>query len=99
MNLKKIALATATGAALFAAIPAFANGWDHRHHARYYRAPAYGYYPARPVVVVPAPVYYVRPAPVYYAPPAPVYYAPPRPVIYGQFPVGHNGRVSIGLGL
>jgi hypothetical protein len=88
MDLKKIALATATGAALFAAVPAFAHGWDHRHHARYYRAPVYVYA---------SPAYYVRPAPVYYAPP-PVYYAP-RPAIYGRIPLGHHSSFGFSLPL
>ena len=92
MNLKKLALATAAGAALLATAPAFANpphwapahGWRAKHHHPHYvyRAPAYVYVPARPVYV---------PAP------APVYYYPPRPVIYGQVPVGPDVRIGFGV--
>src|SRR6478752_4513351 len=92
MNLKKIALATAAGASLFAAIPAFAHGWDHGRHYGHYRAPVVVYRPA-PVYVAPAPVYY-PPAPVYYNR-APVVYAPPAPVVYGRVPVG-NATISFG---
>jgi len=97
MNLKTIALATATGAALFAAVPAFAHGWDHRHKARYYSAPAYVYAP-RPVIVAPRPYYYapVAYAPVYY-PPRPVVVRPVAPVLYGSVPIGPN--VNIGFGV
>ncbi len=96
MNLKKIAIATAATAGLFAAIPSFANGWDHgrnngRHYGHYHRAPVVMYRPA-PVYVAPAPVYY-QPAPVYYAPPRVVY---PAPVVYGRVPVGH---AVIGFGV
>jgi hypothetical protein len=96
MNLKKIAIAAAAGASLFAALPAFANGWDHgRHYGHYghsYRAPVVVYRQA-PVYYAPAPVYY-PPAPVYYAPPPPrVVY--PAPVVYGRVPVG-NTVISFG---
>jgi len=95
MNLKKIALATAAGAALCAAAPVFADpphwapahGWRH-HHPHYvygYRAPVVVYYPARPV--------YVPPPVVYYPPP------PPRPVIYGNIPLDHGTRIGFALGL
>jgi hypothetical protein len=102
MNLKKIAIATAATAGLFAAsIPAFANGWNHdrdhgRHYGNYHRAPVVVYRPA-PMYVAPAPMYY-PPAPVYYRPyyrPAPVIVAPPAPVIYGRVPVG-NATISFG---
>ena len=90
-NTRKIALALAAGTALIAASPAFAHdhGWrgnPHYHH--YHRAPAYAYYPPRPV--------YVAPPPYYYAPPAPVYYGPPAPAIYGRVPVG---GVSVSFGV
>ena len=93
MKLKKLALAAA-GAALLAAAPAFANpshwapayGWRAKHfQPHYYRAPAYVYYPAGPVVVAPPPYYY--------------YYAPPRPVIYGRVPVSPDIRIGFRLGL
>jgi hypothetical protein len=93
MNLKKIAIATAASAGLFAAIPAFANGWDHGRHGHHHRAPVVVYRPA-PVYVAPAPVYYYPPAPVYYTPPPPrVVY--PAPIVYGRVPVG-NAVISFG---
>jgi len=87
MNTRKIALALAAGTTLFAAAPAFAHGWheEHRHHHYYYPAPAYVYYPARPVVVAPPPYSYYFPA--------------PAPVIYGSFPVAPGVRVSVGARL
>jgi|CXWL01.1.fsa_nt_gi hypothetical protein len=98
MNLKNIALASATGIALFAAAPAFAtpphwaqaHGWRAKHYApqHHHRTPAYVYHRARPV--------YVPPPVVYYAPPPVVYYAPPRPVLYGSVPIGDT-RLRIGL--
>ena len=93
MNFRKIALGLASGAALLAAAPAFAHdhGWRARpYYPRYYPAPAYVYYPARPVVVAPPPVAYL---------PAPAYYAPPAPVIYGTVPVARGLRVNFGLRL
>jgi len=95
MNFRKIALGLATGAALLATAPAFAHdhGWRARpypYYSHYYRAPAYVYYPARPVVVAPPPVAYL---------PAPAYYAPPAPVIYGTVPVARGLRVNFGLRL
>ena len=101
MNLKKLAIATATGASLFAAVPAFADNWHHgRHHGHF--KPHKHYHHRAPVVIYrPAPVVVLRPAPVYY-PPAPVYYAPPpprviypAPVVYGRVPVG-NAVISFG---
>ena len=88
MNARKIALAAAAGTALMAAVPAFANpphwapayGWRAKHaYPHYYRAPAYVYYPARPVVI---------------APPPPYYYAPPAPVFYGRIPVTPGVQVG-----
>ena len=88
---RKIAIAAALGAGLALAAPAFADpphwapahGWrakHHRPHIQYrYRAPAYVYYPARPVVVVPPPRYY---------------YVPPRPVIYGRIPLSRDVDVG-----
>jgi hypothetical protein len=95
MNARKIALGFAAGAALMAAVPAFAHddhGWRARpyHPHYYYRAPAYIYYPARPVVVAPAPVYYAPPAPAYYR---------PAPAVYGQIPVGHHASIGFSLPL
>ncbi|HTP63693.1 MAG TPA: hypothetical protein VMJ14_16610 [Burkholderiales bacterium] len=93
MNARKIALGLATGAALLAAAPAFAHdfGWRARPYSpHYYRAPAYAYYPARPVVVAPPPVVYA---------PAPVYYAPPAPVVYGTVPIAPGFRVNFGIRL
>lgn len=97
MNLKKLALGAAAGAALLSAAPVFANppgwapayGWraPQRHPHYHYRAPAYVYYPARPVLVVPAP-YYTAPRPVVVR---------AAPVIYGNIPVGPN--VNIGFGV
>ena len=98
-NTRKIALALAAGTALMAAASAFAHdhGWrGNPHYRHHHRAPAYGYYPPRPVYVAP-PAYYYAPAPAYYAP-APVYYAP-APAIYGQIPLGHNARIGFRIGL
>ena len=107
-NTRKIALALAAGTALMAAAPAFAkdHGWrGNPHYRHHHRAPAYGYYPPRPVYVAPPAYYYApAPAPAYYAPapayyaPAPVYYAP-APAIYGQIPLGHNARIGFRIGL
>ena len=101
MKTGKIVLALAAGATLLAAAPAFAEpphwapaqGWRARHvHPHYYyRAPAYVYYPARPVVVVPPPVYYAPP-------PAPVYYRS-APALYGRIPVGHHASIGFSLPL
>ena len=101
MKSRTLALALAAGTALLAAAPAFADpprwapayGWRaaHRHPHYYYRAPAYVYVPARPVVVVPPPVAY--------APAPPVVYAPPAPVLYGNVPVAPGVRVSFGFRL
>ena len=100
MNAKRIALALAAGSTLLVAAPVFADpphwapahGWrarhDHPHY--YYRAPAYVYYPARPVVIAPPPVVYAPP---------PVYYAPPAPVIYGHIPVRPGVAVNFGVRL
>ena len=97
MNLKKLALAAATGTTLLAAAPAFAqpphwapaHGWRAQHHQprHCHRAPTYVYYQPRPVYV---------PPPVVYS--APVYYAP-APAIYGQIPLGHNARIGFRIGL
>ena len=87
MNLKRLALTAAAGTSLLAAAPAFADpphwapayGWRaHNHYPHYYRAPAYVYYPARPVVVAPPPAYYYTPA----------------PVLYGQIPVSPGVRIG-----
>jgi hypothetical protein len=104
MKARTIALALAAGTTLLTAAPAFAQpphhapayGWRAKHyHPHYYRAPAYVYYPARPVVVVPAPYYY-PPRPVVYYPPRPVV-VPAAPVLYGNIPVSPN--VNIGFGV
>ena len=82
MKARRIALGLAAGAALMAAAPVFAHeyGWRARHyHPHYYPAPAYVYYPARPVVVLPPPYYY---------------YPPAAPVIYGQVPISPGVRVN-----
>jgi len=108
MKARKIVLALAAGTTLLAAAPAFADpprwapahGWRAQHYRphHYYPAPAYVYYPARPVVVAPPPVYYAPP-PVYYAPPpAPAYYRP-VPAIYGRVPVGHHATIGFSLPL
>jgi hypothetical protein len=100
MKATTLALALAAGTTLLAASPAFADpgrgapayGWRaNHHHPRHFRAPAYVYVPARPVVVVPPPVVY--------APPLPMIYAPPAPVIYGRVPVAPGVRVSFGVRL
>ncbi len=100
MRFRKLALAAAAGSTLLAAAPAFADpphwapahGWRAKAHApHFYRAPAYVYYPARPVVIAPPPAYY------YYAPP--YYYVPPRPAIYGRIPVSPEVAVSFGVRL
>ena len=99
MNARKIAVGIATAAALIAATPAFAHdhGWrGNPHYRHYHHAPAYAYYPPRPVYVAPPPYYY-SPAPAYYAPP-PVYYAP-APAIYGQIPFGGGARIGFRIGL
>ena len=102
-----LALALAAGTALLAAAPAFAHdphgrpahAWRAKpHHPHYYRAPAYVYVPARPVVVVPPPAVVYAPPAAVYAPPAAVY-APPAPVIYGHVPVAPGVRVSFGFRL
>jgi len=103
MNARTTALAFATGAALLAATPVFAQppgrapayGWRANHyHPHHYRAPAYVVYPARPVYFAPPPqvVYVPAPRPVVYVP-------PPRPVIYGQIPVSPGFRVGFRIGL
>jgi hypothetical protein len=89
MNLKRLSLAAAAGVSLLAAAPAFADpphwapahGWRAQHHYPhyYYRAPAYVYYPARPVVI---------------APPPPAYYYAPAPVIYGRIPVNPDLQIG-----
>ncbi|HVP09313.1 MAG TPA: hypothetical protein VMT02_07325 [Burkholderiales bacterium] len=101
MKPRNLALALAAGTSLLAATPVFADpghgapayGWRaaHRHPHYYYRAPAYVYVPARPVVVVPPPVAYV--------PGPPVVYVPAAPVLYGHVPVAPGVRVSFGVRL
>ncbi len=92
MNLTKLALAAAAGSALLAAAPAFAHpphwapahGWRAQHYRpHYFRAPAYVYSPARPVVVAPPPYYY----------------APPAPVFYGRIPITPDLHVGFRLRL
>ena len=97
MNLKKLTLAAAAGAAFLAAAPVLANpphwapayGWHARHQHHFHPRPV--------VIYAPAPVYYYPPAPVYYAPPPRV--VVPGPVFYGRIPVTPGLRVSFGVRL
>ena len=99
MKTRKIALAIAAGATLFAATgaQAYDGRWDRGYHNGHYR-----HYGPRVVVRAAYPYYYapryVAPAPYYYAPPAPVYYQP-APAIYGRFPVGHHASIGFNVPL
>jgi hypothetical protein len=94
---KKLALVTAAGAALAAAVPAYADpppwapahGWraKHRPHHRDYVVVHRHYVPVERGVIVHPPIYYeVRPAPVYYGPPA----------VYGSVGVTVSGDAALG---
>lgn len=77
MLLKRIAILTAAGAALGAAVPAFADHshWapDQGYRSRHYAPRAVAVYPHRYAVATPRPVAAYR-APVYYGPqPMPAY--------------------------